>query len=211
MAVIVSSSISKSGAAITGDTPHLVVVQTYPATSQIPAIRAPARSSRRSADPGLLDAGSGTPPKGGDRLLLFPPRRAQAWRRRVRRNRHSPLRPRTAFAEGGDIVCSPDTEFCRVHPPPGDDMLLPPARPQLPHAVPGGGCCDPCDTLSRQRLPDVHCGPGPVAKTAKCCCTSESGGVVCGNDCCRTDQQCLSPRRSPTAPSATPARRQSPT
>ena len=132
--------------------------------------------------------------------MLFPPRRVQAWRRRVRWNRHSPLRPRTRFRRGRRHRLLPGYRVCRVFTrPPGRHTAS--SRP-----TPGstrnarGGCCDPCNTLSPQCLPDGHCGPGPVAKTAKSCWTPESGGVVYGNDCCRKDQQCLSPRRPPTAP-----------
>lgn len=86
-------------------------------------------------------------------------------------------RPRTAFAQSADIICSPETDQCREFVCPGISDRLPmgticcklPPDPNLHTYCPSGGCCNPCDPDASQCDGGGHCVPGPVAEgCAKC-------------------------------------------
>jgi hypothetical protein len=100
-----------------------------------------------------------------------------------------PLLPRSASAQSGYITCSPETKDCFAYTCPTGTTCCPIPDNHL-HKVycPTGGCCDPCSPNSSQCDGNGRCVAGPVAKN--CPCTPASGGVVCGNDCCRDGQVC---------------------
>jgi hypothetical protein len=104
-----------------------------------------------------------------------------------------PLRPRTARAQGGYIVCSPENQFCFAFTCPVGTTCCPiPDNHLHKHYCPSGGCCDPCNPNSSQCGSDGHCGPGPVAAHCNACAADcKPGETECDGKCCNCNQDCV--------------------
>ncbi len=81
------------------------------------------------------------------------------------------LRPRSAFARSGHVVCSPANNLCFEYSCPAGTTCCPrPHDPNIHTICPSGDCCNPCNPASSTCGSDGYCYPGPVA-------------AHCGADC----------------------------
>lgn len=101
------------------------------------------------------------------------------------------LRPRGAFGQSAEIVCTQPTQYCRSVTCPSSRICCvgPPDPSTISQCPTNPHCCDPCDPTGSRCLGDGSCGPGPVDPAA--CCASQ-GLQACGPSglCCTPDQIC---------------------